>query len=122
MELPDLNALTLVQAAVVLTIVTLLDVAAAYVLAITHGNFSLAVVALWIQSHTLKRVFPIFALAVIGHGIPQLGIEPIGPFWLMGLAGLAAYALETIKSIMVSFSDTTPPQDTEPSSPPPPGG
>ena len=110
----DLNALTLQQASVVLIIVTALDVAAAYVLSAIHGNFSLGAVALWLQSHTLRRVFPIFALAVIGHGIPALDIPAIGPFWGLALAGLATYALETVKSIQESFADTTPPTDTTP--------
>lgn len=110
----DLTNLTLVQASIVLAIVTALDVASAYVLAVVHGNFSLASVALWLQSHTLRRVFPIFALAVVGHGIPALDVPAIGPFWGLALAGLAAYALETVKSIQDSFADTTPPTDTTP--------
>ena len=114
----DLSALTLLQASAVLAIVTLLDVGSAYVLSAIHGNFSLGVVAVWLQSHTLRRVFPIFALAVLGHGIPQLGIDPLGPFWGMALAGLAAYALETIASIQSSFGDTTPPTDVTPTTNP----
>ena len=115
----DLSNLTLTQAALVLVIVTALDVGAAYVLSITQGKFDLGAVAIWVQSHTIKRVFPIFALAVLGHGIPQLGLDPVGPFWGMALVALAAYALETIASIRASFGDASPPADTQPAPTPP---
>lgn len=110
----DLSALTLQQVFGLLALTTLLDVGAAIVLSVVHGNFSLAAVALWIQSHTIKRVFPIFALAVLGHGIPQLDVPSIEAAFGMALVGLAAYVLETIASIRESAADTTPPTDTNP--------
>lgn len=110
----DLSAITLQQAFGLLAVVTLIDVAGAYLLAVVHGNFSFGVVALWLQSHTIRRVFPIFALAVLGHGIPQFGVPEIPAAWAMAVAGLAAYAVETVASIANSFKDTSPPTDTTP--------
>lgn len=116
----DLSNLTLVQVFGLLALTTLLDVLAAFILAVIHGDFSFGAVAIWIQSHTLKRVFPIFALAVVGHGIPQLAVPAIGPAYLMAIAGLTAYVIETVTSIYASFQSTTPPTDTSPIVPTPP--
>jgi hypothetical protein len=116
----DLSALTLVQVFGLLAVVTVIDVVGAMVLALIHRTFDLAYVAVWIESHTLKRAFPIFSLAVLGNGIAQLGIPPIGPAYAMALAALAAYVLETVASLRDSFSDTPAlPTDT---SPVPPAG
>lgn len=114
MTLPDLTNLTLVQVFALLAIIATFDVATAIVAAIVQGKFSLGAVAIWIQSHTLKRAFPIFALAVIGHGIPALEVPPIGPAYLVALAALGAYVLETIASIRASLDDATRPADTSP--------
>jgi hypothetical protein len=110
----DLTAITLQQAFALLAVVTFIDVLGAYLLAVIHGNFSLGVVALWLQSHTIRRVFPIFALAVIGNGIPAFGVPKIEAAWVMAVVGLTAYVVETIASIAASFKDTTPPSDTTP--------
>ena len=110
----DLSNITLAQGAFFLVIVTALDVAAAMLLAAARGEFSLAYVAVWLQSHTLKRVFPIFALATLGHGVPQLDIPAIPAFWGMAVAGLVAYILETVKSIQDSFGGDNTPADADP--------
>lgn len=120
MELPDLTNLTLVQVFGLGALIALIDVLGAYLLAATHGDFSLSVVAVWLQSHVLKRIFPIFSLAVIGHGIPALDIPPIGPAYIAAIAGLVAYTGETIKSIQESFVDTNP-ANAKDTSPVPPG-
>lgn len=119
-EVPDLTHLTLLQAGTVLVVTTLVDVISAYVLAVIHGNFSPGVVALWLQSHTLRRVFPIFGLAALGHGIPSLGVPEIGPLWALAIAGLGGYIVETATSVYASFRDTTPPTDSTPVVPTPP--
>jgi hypothetical protein len=110
----DLSALTLTQVFGLLTLVAIVDVAAAIALSVVHGNFSGGAVAIWVQSHVLRRIFPIFALAVIGHGVPQLDIPQIPPAFGLALAGLTAYVIETVVSISKSFADTTPPADTTP--------
>ena len=116
MDLPDLTNLTLQQVFALLGLIAAFDVATAIVAAIIQNKFSLGAVAIWLQSHTLKRAFPIFALAVIGHGIPVLDVPPIGPAYLIALAGLGAYILETVASIRASLDDATRPADFTPSS------
>lgn len=118
MTLPDLTNLTLTQVFGLLGIIAAFDVATAIVASIVQGKFSLGAVAIWLQSHTLKRAFPIFALAVIGHGIPALDVPPIGPAYLVALAGLGAYILETVASIKASLDDATRPSDTNASDTP----
>ncbi len=114
----DLNFdnFTIVQVFTVSAVIAAIDVLGTIALSIVHSDFNLGSIAVWLQSHTLKRVFPILALAVIGNGVPQLGVPAIGPAFVMAIAGLVAYAGETIKSISVSFNDTTPPTNTDPQS------
>lgn len=115
MTLPDLSNLTLVQVFALLGLVAAFDVLTAIVAAIVQGKFSLGAVAVWLQSHVLKRAFPIFALATLGHGIPALDVPPIGPAYIVALAGLGAYILETVASIRASLDDASRPADTTPS-------
>ncbi len=113
----DLENLTLVQVIGLTCLVTVIDVLGGIALAAVHGTFSLAYVAVWLQSHVLPRVFPILALAVIGHGIPADGsIVPAIPFAFgLALAGLAAYVLETVASLRDSFTaKAAPPTDATP--------
>ena len=111
----DLTALTLWQVFGLLTLVAFLDVAGSMALAVVKGTFSLGAVAIWIQSHVLKRVFPIFALAVLGKGIPTFDVPPIEIAFGLALTALAAYVLETIASLRDSFGgDTEAPRDTSP--------
>jgi hypothetical protein len=102
----DFSNLTVAQFAFYLLIVTALDVGGSTVLAVIHGKFSLAYVAVWIQSHVLRRVFPIIGLAILGHGVSQIGVDQIPAVWTAALVALAAYFLETVKSLMESFQDT----------------
>ncbi len=114
----DFSTLTLPEVFGLLFLIALVDVAGSIALAIVGRTFDLGAVAIWLQSHVLKRAFPIFALAVLGNGIPTLSIPAIAPAFAMALAGLAAYALETIASLRTSFGgDTAPPTDTSPSFP-----
>lgn len=114
MDLPDLTALGLGEFLGLLLLVAAFDVIAAWVAAITQGVFSLGAVAIYIQSHVLKRVFPIFAMAVLGHGIPQLGIPELPIASIAAVAFLGTYVLETIASIRGSFTDASRPADTSP--------
>jgi hypothetical protein len=113
----NLEALTLTQVFGLLAIITLFDVVGSIIMSIVRKEFSFSYVAVWLQSHTLRRVFPIFALAVIGHGVGEGTIVPaIAPAFAMALAGLLAYVLETIKSLADSLDPVTPniPTDTSP--------
>ncbi len=113
--MPDLTDLTLTQIFGLLAIIAAFDVIGSMGLSIVQGKFSLGAVAVWIQSHVLKRVLPIFTLAVLGHGL-DIGttnvVPPIDPAWALALAGLAAYVAETIASLRDSFGDATRPTDT----------
>lgn len=115
--MPDLTNLTLTQVFGLLALIAAFDVVGSIGLSIVQGKFSLGAVATWIQSHVLKRVLPIFTLAVLGHGL-DIGttnvIPPIDPAWALALAGLAAYVAETIASLRDSFSDASRPVDTSP--------
>ena len=104
----DLTAITLQQLIGLTVLVTAIDVLGGIALAVIHGTFSLAYVAVWLQSHVLPRVFPIVALALIGHGFPADGsIVPAIPFAFgLAVAGLTAYLLETIASLRDSFGNT----------------
>lgn len=113
----DLSALTLTQAFATLAVVAAFDVLGSIALSVIQGKFSLGAVATWIQSHVLKRVFPIFAMAVLGHGIAANGtvfVPAIEPAWLVAIAALAAYVLETVASIRDSIDDASRPADTTP--------
>jgi len=111
----DLTALTLWQVFGLLTLVALLDVAGSMALAVVKHTFSLGAVAIWVQSHVLRRVFPIFGLAVLGHGVPELSVPAIDIAFGLALVALTAYVLETIASLRDSFGgDTAPPTDTSP--------
>lgn len=111
----DLSAITLQQLIGLTVLVTAIDVLGGIALAIVHGTFSLAYVAVWLQSHVLPRVFPIVALAFIGHGFPEDGsIVPAIPFAFgLAIAGLTAYVLETIASLRDSFTAKAPPPTDE---------
>jgi len=112
----DLSALTLTQVFGLLALIAAIDILGSMALAIVQGVFSLGATAVWLQSHVLKRAFPIFALAVIGHGVPTFDIPPIPFAFGLAVAGLAAYVLETVASLRDSFGNAEPPRDTSPSS------
>ncbi len=117
MQLPDLNNFTLVQVFSTLAIIAAFDVLAAIALSIVQGKFSLGAVAIWLQSHVLRRAFPIFALAVIGTGIivnDVAYVPAIPPAFALALAGLAAYIRETVASVRDSVEDASRPTDTTP--------
>ena len=107
----DLTAITLQQLIGLTVLVTAIDVLGGIATAVIHGTFSLAYVAVWLQSHVLPRVFPIVALALIGHGFPADGsIVPAIPFAFgLAIAGLTAYVLETVASLRDSFTAKAPP-------------
>ena len=109
----DLANITLTQIIGLTCLVTAIDILGGIALSIVHGTFTLAYVAVWLQSHVLPRVFPILALAVIGHGIPQLDIPTIPFAFGLAIAGCTAYVLETIASLRDSFTAKAPPPTDE---------
>lgn len=116
----DFGVLTFTQLLGLAAVVTVIDVLAAIVLAFAQGKFDLAYVAAWLQSHTVKRVFPIFGLAVLGIGIGTDGsiTPPIPILFGIAQAGLLAYLLETVASLRTNFANAAPVRDESPIPPP----
>lgn len=110
MDIPDLTTLSLASFLGLLLLVAAIDVATAIVLAVAHGTFSADVVMGYIRTHVLMRIFPIFGLALLGHGITKLGIPAIAPAWAAAIASFLGYIVETVGSLRDSFStNATPP-------------
>jgi hypothetical protein len=116
----DLGVLTFTQLLGLTALVTVIDVVGAIALAISQGKFDLAYVAAWLQSHTVKRVFPIFGLAVLGIGIGTDGsiTPPIPLLFGLAQAGLLAYLLETVASLRTNFANAAAVRDETPVPPP----
>jgi hypothetical protein len=112
----DLGVLTFTQLLGLTALVTVIDVVGAIALAVTQGKFDLAYVAAWLQSHTVKRVFPIFGLAVLGIGIGTDGsiTPPIPLLFGLAQAGLLAYLLETVASLRSNFANAAAVRDETP--------
>lgn len=104
-EIPVLSDLTLTGVVTLTLLITLVDVAGAYLLAVSQGKFDLGYVANWLTSHSLKRIFPIYALAALGAGIEVAGIPAIPPLFIAATVGVAGYLGETVKSVLVNFAD-----------------
>lgn len=112
MELPDFTNLPLAGLVGTLLFFALIDTGFAYVMAIVNGNFTSAYALDFLRTHVLKIGAPIFGLALVGHGVPALGIPPIPPAGVAAGASLAVYALTTIVSIKDSFTDKAVPPTT----------
>lgn len=110
MELPDFLNLALPQFLGFLLLITAFDVVAAVFIAFTKGPFSTDYLMTYIRTHVVQRVFPIFALEVIGKGIPALGIPAIGAAADFAAVSLGLYVVETIGSIKGSADDGSAPQ------------
>lgn len=113
-EIPVLSDLTLIGVVTFTLLITAVDVVGAYLLAVSQGKFDLSYVANWLTSHSLKRVFPIYAFAALGTGIEPAGIPPIPVLFVAATAGVAVYLGETVKSIAVNFRDAAPVRDESP--------
>lgn len=109
----DLTRLTVSQVVTMAAVLAAIDTVAAIVLALGRGTFSLAYVGVWLTSHVAMRVFPIYALVILGAGLP--GLTPGVPaLFALAVAGLAAYLGETVKSILINFHTSAPPTDETP--------
>lgn len=88
-------------------LITVIDVAAAYILSATQGKFDLSYVGAWLMTHSVKRLVPIYALLAFGVGVSFAEIPAIPAAFALAVAGVVAYAGETIKSILINFQDAT---------------
>ena len=117
-EIPILSDLTLTGIVVLTVLITFVDVVGAYLLAASQGKFDLGYVAQWLTSHSVKRIFPIYALALLGVGIPEAGLPEIPALFIASTVGVATYLGETVKSIIVNFGDARAVRDDSPVPPP----
>lgn len=102
----DLTQITITQVFTLLAILAITDFVTAIVASFVPPNtFSSAVITDFLVTHVAKIIFPIFALAVIGHGIPALDVPAIGPAFALALTGLTAYAVATIGSLAQSLNE-----------------
>lgn len=113
-EIPVLSDLTLLGVVTLTLLITAIDVVGAYLLAAAQGKFDLGYVANWLTSHSLKRVFPIYALALLGTGVEAAGIPAIPPLFVAATVGVGGYLGETVKSIFVNFNDARAVRDETP--------
>jgi small basic protein len=99
----DLTALTVFQLACVLVVVAAIDTLSGIVGAIQAKTFTVSVLADYLESHVLKRVFPILGLAFIGQTLG--GPNGAGAaIWATALLSLAAYIAETVASVSGNLS------------------
>jgi hypothetical protein len=104
-DLGPLSDLTPLGVLTLTALITAVDVVLAYILGVVQGKFDLSYVAAWLVSHSVKRVVPIYVLLLFGVGIAEAGIPAIPALFAMAVAGVVAYAGETIKSMLVNFAD-----------------
>lgn len=105
MTLPDFTNLPLESVIATLLFFAVIDTAFAYVVAAVNGTFTAAYALDFLRTHILKIGAPILGLAIIGHGVPQVGIPAIPPAGIAAAASLAVYALTTIVSIKDTWGD-----------------
>lgn len=86
-------------------LITVIDVVAAYILAATQNKFDLGYVGAWLMTHSVKRLVPIYTLLAFGVGVSFAEIPAIPAAFGLAVAGVIAYAGETIKSVLVNFND-----------------
>ena len=102
----DLSALTLLQLLGVLLVTAAIDTLSGVFGALSAGTFSWSVVASFLQSHVLARVFPILGLGFLAQ---TLGTDQAGAaIWGVALLGLAAYVAETVASISSNLGTRSP--------------
>jgi hypothetical protein len=102
----DFTGLTIVGLTSLTILLAALDTAGSVVAAIIGKRFDSALLLEYLRSHVLLRVFPILALAVLGHGVEQLGVPAVPAADLAAKLSLAAYAIETFASLRGSFTGT----------------
>lgn len=99
------------SAVVLLFALAVLDFAVGTFAAIRDDVFQVESIAAWLRKHLAGRVLPIVAVLIIGHLAGGLTIDD-GVTGLLdagtiitgiGIAGAAAYILETIASLRESF-------------------
>lgn len=108
-----LNDQTLQLIALVAVVAALADLVVAVVAALRRRELDVNVLADFLATHILARVLPIVALAglaaALAHGTAAMPDVPgpltalIGTTWAAALAGVVAYAMETLASLQQSI-------------------
>ncbi len=109
----DYTGIGLVATISTLLFIALIDTGFAWVVALANHNFDAHYALDFLTSHVLKIGAPIAASALLGAGIPQLGIPPIPMAAGFATVSLAAYAIMTLASIRDTNKDkaVVPPED-----------
>lgn len=101
----DFTNLPLQSVIATLLFFAVIDTACAYLVAVVNKNFNFEYALDFLTSHIAKVAVPIALMAIVGHGIPAVGIPAIPAAGIAAAASLAVYALTTIASIKGSFDD-----------------
>jgi hypothetical protein len=99
--------LSITAFAILTALIAAADVVTAVLAAVRTNSFTLALIAQYLTSHVLQRLFPIIGQAVLGHGFATAGMPPIPFFAVTAAASLVAYFLETVHSIQSSVVAVT---------------
>jgi hypothetical protein len=102
---------TLQLVALVAIVAALADLAMGVVVALKRGSFALDEVATFLGTHVLARVLPILSLAAIASALSHGTTNPpaalatlIAGTWAAALAGVLAYAGETVASLQATLT------------------
>lgn len=98
----DLSGITIAQVIIVTLVLTFLDFIGGVLPAVISRTFSAALVAAFLETHVLKRVFPIVGLLLIST---SLGATTSAgqAVWALAILGVATYLAETVKSLSASL-------------------
>ena len=124
----DLTGITWGQMLLVTLTVAAVDTLSGIFSAIGNKTFSWGVVAEYLTTHVLRRVFPIVGLSFLSQTLPGTTGQAV---WGICLVSLAAYVAETVASVssnlgtpsqapVVEAPPVVPPSPAKPVTPPPP--
>ena len=103
--MPDFVNLSLEGIIGLLLIFGAVDTIGSILIALSAGTFSGEYVTGFLTSHVAKVWFPIFGLALVGHGVPAFDVPAIPEANLGVAAALAAYGVATLASLKGSLGD-----------------
>lgn len=109
-DLPELINLSLKATFGLLFILGLIDIVYAVGQAIRQKVFDAGYLTAWLLDHVMLVWFPIFALAIIGHGVPAFDVPAIKAANLAAQLGLVAYAGVVIKSLVINTKSSAAPE------------
>lgn len=115
--LPDLSGLNFTAVIALAALCAAADLGWNVLLALKNGNFSGSYVADFLVSHVAVRVAPISFLAILGNGVPALGVPAIPVITGLAVAGLVAYLTETVVSLAAATKSTVPAPSVAPGVP-----